>query len=87
MKLYLNGELAGQNSYSGDLNNYNSELVAASAWGVTFAGAIDELRIWNIALDSSAIEIRSCDIGDIQHPRRGSHNAGLGKSNCRETQI
>jgi hypothetical protein len=55
LKIYLNGTLAGQDGFSGDLHNYNTELIAASSWGDSYAGAIDELRVWNLALDSSAI--------------------------------
>jgi len=55
MKIYLNGTLAGQNSFTGGVHNYTTELVSTSAWGFSFAGDIDELRIWNIARDSLAI--------------------------------
>jgi len=55
MKIYLNGSLSGQNGHSGGLHNYATELVAASAWGDAFNGDIDELRIWNVALDSTEI--------------------------------
>jgi len=52
MKIYLNGSLSGQNGHSGGLHNYATELVAASAWGDAYNGKIDELRIWNVELDS-----------------------------------
>jgi hypothetical protein len=55
MKIYLNGTLVGQNSHSGGLQNYVTELVTASAWEIAYSGKIDELRIWNIVRDSSAI--------------------------------
>jgi hypothetical protein len=67
LKIYLNGILAGQNSFSGDLNSYTTELIAASAWGVTFSGAIDELRIWNIPLDSTAISRNLLDTLDAEY--------------------
>jgi hypothetical protein len=55
LKIYINGKLAGQNSYSGAMHNYAFELVGASSWGFEFSGAIDEMRIWNFPLDSTAI--------------------------------
>ena len=55
IKTYLNGILKETNSHNGALDNYATELVAATSWTEYYAGKIDELRIWNFAKDSSAI--------------------------------
>jgi len=54
-KLYYNGKLEVQNSSTGAIHNYNTELMGASSWGFEFKGNIDEIRIWNFAKDSLSI--------------------------------
>jgi hypothetical protein len=72
MKLYLNGELVGENAYTGGLGaNREPLVIGASIWGNRkgsgdlgklkvsdpFDGRIDEVAIFGVALDASQIRV------------------------------
>lgn len=62
VKLYLNGQLAGSNSYTGTISHSSTPLCIGSesttgscAGGNYFSGKIDEVRIYNRALTAAEI--------------------------------
>ena len=61
MKIYLNGQLTGESTYNAAMFNYTQELIGTSSWGDFFGGSIDEIRIWDFALDSAQISKVSLD--------------------------
>jgi hypothetical protein len=75
LKLYLDGELYGSNTYSSGMQNYYTELVGASAWGGFFNGLIDEMRIWNVARDS--VQINSTLLDTLSSDYYSTSDSGL----------
>ena len=61
VKVYVNGELIGNSSFTGNINTNSEHLyIGKTSWEVPgntsyTNGTIDEVRIWNIALDQENI--------------------------------
>jgi hypothetical protein len=64
-KVYINGELAGTGSYTGGMSPYPIEIIGASAWGFSFEGAIDEVRVWKVARSEVEIQTAMGDTLDL----------------------
>jgi hypothetical protein len=58
IKIYINGELKGTNSFTGSAPTYTScEIIGASSYVGSFIdGLIDEVRIYNRALSDAEIK-------------------------------
>ena len=56
MNIYINGSHKGEIAYTQPTQPYNFDLIGASTWGGYFEGAIDEVRFWSIARDSTQIQ-------------------------------
>jgi hypothetical protein len=54
-KLFFNGQEVGTSTYTGGVPTYTTELVGASAYGVSAAMEVDDLRIWDHARSSAEI--------------------------------
>jgi hypothetical protein len=61
IKIYIDGQPSGFNGYAGANQSYNFDLIGTSSWGDYFAGAIDEVRFWNIARNSTQINATIMD--------------------------
>ena len=58
LRLYFDGELVGMKTHDeivGDVNNSQPVIIGDHSWGPNFPGLIDEVRIWNRALDEGDI--------------------------------
>jgi hypothetical protein len=47
--LYIDGQEIGTHPYAGGVHAYATELIGASAWGVSFSGAVDDLRDYSVS--------------------------------------
>jgi hypothetical protein len=58
LKLYLNGVLVTTVSQVGTMNNTGTWIAigATNNWGEYFSGAIDEVRVWNVARTAAEIQ-------------------------------
>jgi hypothetical protein len=54
--LFVDGQEIGTNSYGGGVPDYSTELIGASSWGLSFQGALDDLRVWDHARTQSEIQ-------------------------------
>ena len=75
MKIYLDGVLAGTNSYSGGLPGFATELIGVSAWGDFFNGYVDEVRIWNF--ERSDAQIISTLLDTLSSSYYSTNDSGL----------
>jgi hypothetical protein len=75
VKVYLDGALAGEESYTGAMSAHALELIGASAWGYCFTGTIDEVRVWNV--QRSGIEIQSAMSDTLDMAVYGAAGSGL----------
>lgn len=69
MKVYLDGELAFEgNGKTQKLNGITSILVGSGASG-SYPGMLDEIQIWNTALDQQTVKAWMTRRLDAQHPK------------------
>lgn len=55
IKIYVNGSLVDSHAYSGGITSSNGPLQIGDAQGYSWDGKIDEVRIYNRALDASEV--------------------------------
>jgi len=86
---YINGDITRTGSFPGIININTDVLMLGSKLGVvTYKGIIDELRIWNIVLDSNQLRQNMYKVYyDIEPGMVGywQFNAGSGKTAFDET--